>query len=233
MSTPPPGPPAGPAAAPAADDAGRPTTPASAWQVLEDGNARFVRGLRADADTGRSRLADLARDQRPFALVLGCSDSRVPAEIVFDQGPGDLSVVRTAGHVVDSAVLGSLEFGVSVLGVPLVVVLGHEGCDAVEATVEALAEGTMPGGYVRDLVERITPSVLTARKSGAATVEDVGVEHVRHTTRLLAERSVVLSDAITSRRCAVVGTTYELTTGRARLVDSYGDVGALARPEAP
>jgi carbonic anhydrase len=212
---------------------GRPTTPVTAWQALEDGNARFVHGLRADADTGRSHLADLARDQRPFALVLGCSDSRVPAEIVFDQGPGDLVVVRTAGHVVDSAVLGSLEFGITVLGVPLVVVLGHEGCDAVEATVQALADGTVPVGYVRDLVERITPSVLTARRSGVTTVEGVEVEHVRHTTRLLAERSVVLSDAVASRRCAVVGTTYELTTGRARLVDAYGEVGTLTRTEAP
>jgi carbonic anhydrase len=211
----------------------RPTSPGDAWRALEDGNARFVRGLSSSPDTGPVRRGELAREQRPFALVFGCSDSRVPAEIVFDQGLGELFVVRTAGHVTDNGVLGSVEFGVSVLGVPLVVVLGHERCGAVAATMEALREGTVPGGYVRDIVERVTPSVVTARKAGVSTAEGVQVEHVRQTVRLLAERSAVVADAISTGRCAVVGATYELTTGRARLVDSPGEMTVLAPDGTP
>jgi len=203
----------------------RPSTPAQAWAALRAGNARFAAGASSSADTGPDRRAELAAGQRPFALVFGCSDSRVAAELVFDQGLGDLFVVRTAGHVIDSGVLGSVEFGIGVLGIPLVVVLGHEDCGAVGATVQALDDGVMPGGYVRDVVERVMPSVLTARRAGVTSVEGILAEHVHHTARLLAERSVVVADAVASGRCAVVGATYSLREGQVRLDDVVGEAG--------
>ena len=202
----------------------RPRTPAEAWRALQEGNARFVHGDLAHPGQDAARRAELTAGQRPFALVFGCSDSRVAAEIVFDQGLGDLFVVRTAGHVVDSGVLGSIEFGVAVLGIPLVVVLGHDSCGAVAATVEAVEDRAMPGGYLRDVVERVMPSVLTGRRTGAETVDDLVAEHVRHTGRLLGERSVVLADAVDKGACAVVGLFYSLADGRAHVVDALGDL---------
>jgi len=204
----------------------RPQTPALAWQALQEGNARFVTGEPRHPDQDAARRAEIADGQTPFALVFGCSDSRVAAEIVFDQGLGDLFVVRTAGHVVDTGVLGSLEFGVAVLGIPLVVVLGHDRCGAVEATVAAVDSGTMPGGYIRDVVERVMPSVVSGRSRGVHDVAALVGEHVRHTAGLLAQRSVVLSEAVAAGRCAVVGLTYTLADGRVSVVDTVGDLPA-------
>ena len=116
-------------------------TPAEAWSALLAGNDRFVRGEMEHPSQGVDRRAALAAAQAPFAVLFGCSDSRVAAEIVFDRGLGDLFVVRTAGHVVDTTVLGSIEYGVQVLGAPLVVVLGHDSCGAVGAAADALATG--------------------------------------------------------------------------------------------
>jgi carbonic anhydrase len=201
-------------------------TPADALRALEQGNARFVHGDVEHPSQDAARRVELAeRGQHPTALIFGCADSRVAAEIIFDQGLGDLFVVRTAGHVLDSAVLGSLEFGVAVLGIPLVVVLGHDSCGAVTATVEAEASGELPGGYLRDLVERVMPSVLTGRRNGAQTVDELVAEHVRHTCRLLVDRSAVLADAVDTGRCAVVGMTYRLADGRVRLADGVGALG--------
>lgn len=207
-------------------ETGRERSPGAAWRDLEDGNDRFVLGRQARHDSGPARRTELSRGQAPRAVVFGCSDSRIAAEIIFDQGLGDVFVVRTAGHVVDTGVLGSVEYGVAVLGVPLVVVLGHDSCGAVEATLEAVEQGVLPGGYLRDIVERVTPSLLTARRNGAASVEDVEVEHVRHTARLLVDRSAVLADAVAAGTCAVVGAAYRLAAGRVRLVDGVGDLGS-------
>lgn len=204
--------------------AARPRTPAEAWRALEQGNARFVHGDVAHPGQDAGRRAELTAGQKPYALVFGCSDSRVAAEIVFDQGLGDLFVVRTAGHVVDAGVLGTIEFGVAVLGIPLVVVLGHDSCGAVAATIEAVRTGDMPAGFIRDVVERVVPSVLSGRHTGATSVDEVVTEHVRHTGRLLVERSAVLSDGVDTGRCAVVGLSYALAEGRARLVDAVGDL---------
>jgi carbonic anhydrase len=205
-------------------------TPAQAWRSLRDGNDRFVAGHREHPHQDVDRRAQLAHGQDPFAVVFGCSDSRVAAEIIFDQGLGDLFVVRTAGQVVDSAVLGSIEFGVAVLGTPLVVVLGHDRCGAVVATLRAHETGTMPGGFVRDIVERVGPSLITAGNPGAALSDDRALdrlidEHVRHTCAFLAERSRVLADGIAAGTCAVVGLAYRLEEGRLRLVCANGDIG--------
>ena len=139
----------------------------TAWKALKEGNERFVAGTPAHPSQSIADRARLAAGQKPTAVVFGCADSRVAAEIIFDQGLGDMFVVRTAGHVIDSAVLGSVEYAVTVLNVPLIAVLGHDSCGAVKATLEALDGGVMPGGYVRDIVERITPSVMQGRHDGS------------------------------------------------------------------
>lgn len=197
------------------------TAPMMAWQRLLDGNRRFTANRPEHPGQDSARRRQVSSEQRPYAAVVGCSDSRVAAEIIFDQGLGDLFVVRTAGHVVDSSVLGSLEFGVGTLGIPLIVVLGHDSCGAVAATVQALAEADVPPGFVRDVVERITPSVLAARRrSGSLTpsLDDIETEHVRQTVALLTERSARISSAVRVSRCAVLGATYRLAEGRVQPV---------------
>ena len=213
-------------AAPAADIIDRPHTPAEALDELLAGNRRFVAGERSLPNQDAARRSQVAAGQSPFALVFGCSDSRVAAEIVFDRGLGDLFVVRTAGHVTDGSVLGSIEFGVGELGIPLVVVLGHDSCGAVRATLAAHASGRMPGGYLRDIVEHVTPSLLAARRAGHDDVDDVVAEHTRETVGLLAERSTVVAERIADGRLAVVGLEYSLADGEAHLVAALGDVDA-------
>jgi carbonic anhydrase len=200
----------------------RPWTPAEAWAKLARGNERFVAGKHYHPNQDAARRDSLTEGQTPIAVFFGCADSRVAAEIIFDRGLGDLFVVRTAGHVIDSGVLGSIEFGVEVLDIPLVVILGHDSCGAVSATVDAVQNGVMPGGFIRDIVERVTPSVLAAQQAGMTTADEIEEEHVRHTLRLLTERSSLVADRIASGRLGVVGAAYALGDGRARIIDSVG-----------
>src|SRR5580765_3580085 len=127
-------------------------TPADALARLLAGNARFVAGASLEPPPTRERLLDLAAGQHPFATVLGCSDSRVPPEIVFDQGLGDLFVVRVAGNVVGPEILGSLGYALAYLGTPIFLVLGHEGCGAVRAALRARREGPTEAGPLAELV---------------------------------------------------------------------------------
>lgn len=206
---------------------GNSTRPPSmvAWERLRLGNARFVAGQPEHPGQDAARRATLSSGQRPYAMIFGCCDSRVAAEIIFDQGLGDLFVVRTAGHVLDTSVLGSIEFGVAVLGIPLVVILGHDQCGAVQATLDALADSAMPAGFVRDIVERVTPSVLAVRRrqcTDTVTPEQVEAEHVRQTAALLTERSTVLRTAVGVSRAAIIGATYRLREGQVRAVTPLG-----------
>ncbi|MFI7320203.1 carbonic anhydrase [Streptomyces venezuelae] len=204
-------------------------TPRDAFELLMSGNQRFVAGSAEHPNQDAVRRTEVAPSQRPFAVLFGCSDSRLAAEIIFDRGLGDLFVVRTAGHVAGTEVLGSIEFGVSVLGAPLVVVLGHDSCGAVAAACAALEDGRTPGGFVRDVVERVTPSVLAARAAGREKPEEILAEHIEHTVDLLLERSRVLADAVAEGRTAVVGLSYRLADGSAQLVATRGlDVAATA-----
>jgi carbonic anhydrase len=203
-------------------NAGRGETPAQAWAELAAGNDRFVAEIREHPNQSLETRRQLVDGQAPRAVFFGCADSRVAAELIFDQGLGDLFVVRTAGHTVGGSVLGSLEFGVGVLGCPLIVVLGHDSCGAVQAAVDAVNSGDMPTGYVRDIVERVTPSVLAARKHGARTIDDVECEHVRHTARLLADRSALLGDRIASGALGIVGAVYNLHYGHAEVLTTLG-----------
>ncbi|CAL9657229.1 Carbonic anhydrase [Streptomyces sp. enrichment culture] len=197
-------------------------TPRDAFELLLAGNRRFVAGTPAHPNQDATRRAEIAPSQQPFAVLFGCSDSRLAAEIIFDQGLGDLFVVRTAGHVVGAEALGSVEYGVSVLDCPLVVVLGHDSCGAIAAARAAADGGQVPAGFVRDVVERVTPSVLAARAAGRDQPEEILAEHIRHTVDLLLERSRVLADRVTAGQVAVVGLSYRLADGSARLVASRG-----------
>ena len=197
-------------------------TPAESWQRLHEGNLRFVSGQSSHPNQDALHRASLINTQHPFAVIFGCSDSRLAAEIIFDLGLGDVFVVRTAGQVIDDAVLGSLEFSVSVLNVPLIVVLGHDRCGAVSATIDALDSGVMPGGFLRELVERITPSVLTARRNGDTDVNSTVVEHIKQTSKRMVDSSRVIADAVEQGSTAVIGVTYRLDDGKAEIVSGSG-----------
>ncbi|WWQ69172.1 carbonic anhydrase [Streptomyces sp. Q6] len=204
---------------PAAD---QPISPDAAFATLMAGNERFVTGSPAHPNQDAARRAELVPAQSPFAVLFGCADSRLAAEIIFDRGLGDLFVVRTAGHVLGAEVLGSIEYGVSVLGSPLVVVLGHDSCGAVAAARSAVESGTTPGGFVRDVVERVTPSVLAAHAAGRVEDEEILHEHIRHTVDLLLDRSQALAEGVAAGRTAVVGLCYRLTDGKAQVIASRG-----------
>lgn len=197
-------------------------TPAQAFEMLLAGNRRFVSGTPEHPNQDAARRSEIAPAQNPFAVLFGCSDSRLAAEIIFDRGLGDLFVVRTAGHVTGPEVLGSIEYGASVLNCPLVVVLGHDSCGAVAATRAAVEDGVAAPGYVRDVIERVTPSVLAARSAGLTQDSDIIAEHTRHTVDLLLDRSRVLADQVEAGQTAVVGLSYRLADGSAHLVTTRG-----------
>ena len=198
-----------------------------AEEVLERlmaGNRRYAASKQRHTNQTPERRQELSEAQEPIAVILGCADSRVPPEVIFDRGLGDLFVVRTAGHVVDPSVLGSLEFRVGVLGCPLIVVLGHDSCGAVRAGITSVETGELPPGFLRDIVERVTPSVLAATRHGRTSVEEIQREHVAETARLLASRSTLIHDRVADGRLAIVGAEYALADGRVRVVESVGDV---------
>ncbi|AJT40412.1 carbonic anhydrase [Psychromicrobium lacuslunae] len=199
-------------------------TPHDAWLKLHEGNERFVSGSSQHPNQDSAHRESLVEGQNPFAVIFGCSDSRLAAEIIFDLGLGDAFVVRTAGQVIDLAVLGSIEYSISVLGVPLIVILGHDNCGAVTATKDAVESGEMPKGYLRNLVERITPSVLASQRDGGQGVNDFMVEHIKQTAARLVETSRSVADAVERKEVAVVGLAYRLEEGRAELVSSLGQL---------
>jgi len=197
-----------------------PGTPSEAWRALQEGNSRFISGDKLHPHQDAQRRESLAESQKPFAVIFGCSDSRLAAEIIFDLGLGDAFVIRTAGQVIDNAVLGSLEFAIDVLGTPLIMVLGHDSCGAVTATKNSVESGELPTGFQRDLVERITPSVLQAQRSGNADLQDMVVEHTKQTAARMLDQSTVISGAVSRGEAAVIGVFYHLADGKAELVYS-------------
>jgi carbonic anhydrase len=181
---------------------------------LKAGNARFVAGNANHPDQSNEYRVSLASGQHPFALILSCIDSRVPPEIVFDQGLGDVFVTRTAGHVVDHAVLGSVQYGVGELKVPLVIVLGHEKCGAVKATLEDVEKKSGPHGNDIDaLVTAITPAVEDAISAKATDPLDAAVRNnvVSVVARLKKEK--VLTEALGAGTLQIVGARYDLDRG--------------------
>ncbi len=201
------------------------TTPVTAWKTLKEGNERFVAGRPEHPNQSVERLASLTAGQKPTAIVFGCADSRVAAELLLDQGLGDVFVVRTAGQAIDSAVLGSIEYAVTALDVPLIVVLGHTGCGAVKAAIGALDDGAIPAGFVRDVVERVAPSILMGRRDGLSRVDEFEERHVRETVAQLTARSTAIAERVAAGTLAIAGVTYQLADGRVMLVDHVGDIG--------
>src|SRR5262250_3185629 len=187
---------------------------------LREGNRRFALGVRSlETFVSQARRSELIARQEPLAVILGCSDSRVPVEIVFDQGLGDLFVIRVAGNIVAPSQVGSVEFAAERFGTPLVVVLGHSQCGAVLATLEALRRPEAAGGRnLRSIVDRIRPSVepLLSGESGAATDGIVGAAvraNIRAATEHLRTGSEILERLGTAGRLLVVGAEYSLETG--------------------
>jgi len=205
-----------------------PDRTAGAWARLQEGNQRWFSG-HSNAAQLRSpqRRAELVEGQRPFAAVLSCSDSRVPPEVLFDQGLGDLFVVRTAGQAVDNAVLGSLEYAVAVLDVDLVLVLGHEKCGAIKAAAQTLQNGTVPEGYIRDVVSKLTCDMASGQSAGLADLDELSQWNADATAEWLKRRSRTIEDAIMERGTGVMAGIYELATGRVQ------PVRAVLSPTAP
>jgi carbonic anhydrase len=189
------------------------TRPATdAWRRLAEGNERFVADQpqhpRQDAD----RRAELAEGQRPVGAILGCSDSRVAAEVLFDQGLGDLFVIRNAGQIASASAIASIEYAVAVLGVPLVVVLAHDRCGAVQAAIDAAAPDAVPlPPLIAAHIQAIRPAVRAAADGGAAAV---GEAHLEATVAGLLAASDLLSAAVADGSVDVVGAQYRLGEGR-------------------
>ncbi len=194
---------------------GVPLGPADALAELVAGNRRFIDG-RPEHGHEVSAAAAASGGQQPHAVVLGCIDSRVPLEAIFDQTFGSICVIRSGGHAVDRAVLGSVGFAVGALGVPLVMVLGHVRCGAVIATVEALRAGERPDGDVGYLVGEIAPAVLAAGLDDPDVADKAMRAHVARTVRRMRDVAGV-AEAIAAGRVDVVGAVYDLDTGRVDL----------------
>lgn len=177
------------------------------WADLLAGNERFAAGTATGPRRDPARRDELVSGQHPTAVVLACSDSRVPVELLFDAGLGDIFVVRTAGGCIDSAVAASVEYAVAGLGVPLVVSLSHESCGAIGAAASAVSSGEVPGDLTRVFVEKIGPSVIEAGSQDRAEVE---AAHARITAEQLIQRV----PAIAETGAGVVAARYRLDGGR-------------------
>ncbi|HEU4730107.1 MAG TPA: carbonic anhydrase [Kofleriaceae bacterium] len=196
--------------------------PEDGLQRLVEGNQRFRNGT-GGAGAGRNfDAARAAAPQRPFAIVLGCSDARTPVEIVFDQGFGDLFVVRVAGNIVAPSIVGSIEFAASQFGTRLVVVMGHSGCGAVAATMQALATGLGPASKnLRAITDRIAPHVeaIARHGSGAEAMREAMRANVRASVDHLRHGSQILEELVLKGRLAVAGAEYEIETGQVHFFD--------------
>ncbi|GAA1473476.1 carbonic anhydrase [Corynebacterium felinum] len=197
--------------------------PKAVWLGLLEGNRRFAEGVPVHPNQSVSRREQLQMGQAPRAAILTCGDSRVPVELLFDVGLGDLFVVRTAGEVVDSAVLASLEFAVAELGVEVLVVLGHESCGAVGATAKVVLDGEdVPIGHQRTIVEQIAPSILEAKSKGGHSAEHFERAHAHAILRKIMQVSPVINTAVDKGRTAVVAGRYRLKDGRVETVWTEG-----------
>ena len=208
-------------------------SPRKVWSEMQRGNARFVAGEPRHPRQDVERRHDLAAGQRPRAALFGCSDSRLAAEIIFDKGLGDLFVVRNAGQVISDSVIGSLEYAVAVLEVPLILVLGHDECGAVNAAIDSTRPDApnLPAHIWRQIAP-IVPAVRRVVRQGTVdggppvTIdpEMVGREHLRDTVAELLHSSELISDAVAEGRLAIVGANYRLAEGTAVPDVIVGDV---------
>lgn len=196
---------------------------------LQEGNRRFVANQTTSEPIDRAKRAALAAGQEPFAVILGCSDSRVPAELVFDQGFGDLFVIRVAGNIVAPSQVGSVEFAASRFGTRLVVVLGHSGCGAIVATLEEITgQATSQSRNLRSIVDRVRPSVetlLSARRDRdlESLIGDAVRANVRASVNQLRSGSALLEQLSRTAGLEVIGAEYSLDTGIVTFLDHPTD----------
>lgn len=192
-------------------------TPDGALNNLMAGNARYMQGSPIHPNQSAERQAEVAQGQHPWAAILGCIDSRVPPELVFDQGLGDLFVARTAGQVIDDVVLGSLEFAVEE-GVKLIMVLGHQSCGAVNATIQTLQTNGHAEGQIATLVEAIKPAVIEAQSQPGDLLDNSVRANVKLEVEYLKSSSQIISEALDQGTIGLVGARYDLETGAVSVI---------------
>lgn len=188
-------------------------TPDEALQRLLDGNRRFVNSKMFHPNESADARTRLSTGQAPFAAILGCADSRVPPEIVFDHGLGDLFVVRVAGNIVEDAGAGSFEYTVEHLGTPLIVVLAHERCGAVKAAVETLDSGTEAPGHIAELVRKLKPAIDKSKSAPGDKLENAMRENAKRMAAELAGLEPILKEKVDQGKLKVVAMRYDLDTG--------------------
>ena len=200
----------------ASEEAGS-ITPELALQQLMEGNLRYAQGNASHPHQSPERRAELISGQQPFAVILGCSDSRIPPELIFDQGLGDVFVIRTAGEVVDNASLASIEYAVEHLDVPLVVVLGHDSCGAVTAAVQ----GGETEGHLGSLMDFIRPAVEQAREAGEGSDLLNGSidNNVFNIVEALKSSQPVLSEKVEAGELMILGARYRLDSGLVEILE--------------
>ncbi|MBN3871505.1 MAG: carbonic anhydrase [Nostoc sp.] len=191
-----------------------PISPNEAVRRLLDGNQRFIHQKRQYPDQSLEHLRLVAKAQYPFAAILGCADSRVPAEIVFDQGLGDLFVVRVAGNVVSDTVIGSLEYSTTVLGSQLIVILGHKRCGAV---AEAIKNEPLPG-RIGLIIEGIKPSVERVKFRTGDNMQDAVIANIQYQAEKLQESSTVLAKLLHQGKLKIVSACYDIDTGKVNII---------------
>ena len=203
----------------------RPETPQESWDAMKAGNARFHHGDPAHPRQDVDRRADIADGQTPFAALFGCADSRLSAEIIFDAGLGDLFVVRNAGQVIGETVLGSLEYAVEVLKVPLILVLGHDNCGAIRATID-VSEGKVPatGHYINEIAKRIMHTVRLAHAQGNSDIDTITQMHIKDTVEDMLRDSKVVREAVYEGKLGVVGANYSLHDGQVEPLFLIGNI---------
>jgi carbonic anhydrase len=193
-------------------------SPDEAVKRLVEGNKRYVSGVTKRHDFAHERGA-LGAGQNPYAAVLSCADSRVAPEYAFDSGRGDLFVARVAGNVVNDDVLGSLEYAIAVLGVPAILILGHEQCGAVDAAIKVATQAATYPGMIQSLVAAIVPAVDKVKGKSRDLLEAATAQNVRDSMAALPERSAIVHDAVVAGKLRVVGGIYRLATGKVDFLD--------------
>ncbi|WP_416904693.1 carbonic anhydrase [Micromonospora echinospora] len=194
-------------------------TPAEAWRRLRHGNHRFITGHSRHPHQSLADLHRLASGQHPFAITLGCADSRVAPEVLFDQGLGDLFDNRVAGNIVDDLLLGSIEFAVEEFHSPLIVVLGHERCGAITATINAIRTGGSAPGHIGTIVEALRPIVEPVLGQPGDEVDNAVRANVRAQVHALTATSPIIAERVHAGALKVVGARYDLDNGQVTLVD--------------
>jgi carbonic anhydrase len=204
-----------------AEQASKPKTPDEALQKLMEGNRRFADSLKKSPRRTVEVRKEVAQGQTPFAAILACADSRVAPEIIFDQGLGDLFVVRVAGNIVNPAnygVLGSLEFGALALGASVIMVLGHSRCGAVAGAIEAVQKGTEFPGSINNIVNTIGPAVEAVKDEPGDLLDNSIVSNVKLGVYELKGSVPVLADKVRAGKVKIVGANYDLYTGEVKIV---------------